>query len=40
MVSSGKVSCNVFVMHVEYMLLRVMCVDACTCTCGCMYGCM
>ena len=26
MVSSGKVSCIVFVMHVEYLLLRVMCV--------------
>ena len=21
-------------MHAEYLLLRVMCVDACTCTCG------
>ena len=27
----GKVSCIVFVMHVEYLLLRVMCVDACAC---------
>ena len=36
MVSSGKVSCIVFVMHVEYLLLRVnVCADACTCTCGC-----
>ena len=26
MVSSGKESCIVFVMHVEYLLLRVMCV--------------
>ena len=26
MVSPGKVSCIVFVMHVEYLLLRVMCV--------------
>ena len=26
MVSSGKVSCSVFVMHVEYLLLCVMCV--------------
>ena len=26
MVSSGMVSCNVFVMHVEYLLLHVMCV--------------
>ena len=26
MVSSGKVSCIVFVMHAEYLLLRVMCV--------------
>ena len=26
MASSGKVSCIVFVMHVEYLLLRVMCV--------------
>ena len=26
MVSSGKVSCIVFVMHVEYLLLHVMCV--------------
>ena len=26
MVTSGKVSCTVFVMHVEYLLLRVMCV--------------
>ena len=25
MLSSGKVSCIVFVMHVEYLLLRVMC---------------
>ena len=26
MISSGKVSCIVFVMHVEYLLLGVMCV--------------
>ena len=26
MVSSGKVSCIVFVVHVDYLLLRVMCV--------------
>ena len=39
MVSSGKVSCIVFVMHVEYLLLRVMCVDACACTCGCKCKC-
>ena len=32
-------SCVVFVMHVEYLLLRVMCVDACTCTCGCKCKC-
>ena len=37
MVSSGKVCYIVFVMHVEHLLLRVMCVCMylCTCTCGC-----
>ena len=35
MASSRKVSCIVFVMHVEYLLLHVTCVDPCTCTCGC-----
>ena len=39
MVSSGKVSCIVFGMHVEYLLLCVMCVDACACTCGCKCKC-
>ena len=40
MASSGKVSCIVFVMHVEYLLMCVnVCVDACTCTCGCKCKC-
>ena len=35
-----RVSCVVFVMHVEYLLLRVnVCVDACACTCGCKCKC-
>ena len=40
MVSSGKVSCIVFIMHIEYPLVHVnVCVDACTCTCGCKCKC-
>ena len=40
MASSGKVSCIVFVMHVEYLLMCVhVCVDACTGTCGCKCKC-
>ena len=39
MVSSRKVSCIVYVMHVEYQLLRIMCVDVSTCTCGCKCKC-
>ena len=37
MVSSGKVSCIVFVMH-SVGACNV-CVDACTCTCGCKCKC-
>ena len=41
MVSSGKVSCIVFVMHVEYLLLHVMCVllHVHVYTCGCKCKC-
>ena len=37
MVSSGKVSCIVYVTH--RVSAAALCVDACTCTCGCKCKC-